>query len=503
MAQTIQDVVSKFPATVTDKYDFTRAVYTGALERITGVVCPDHGEFSQYSARFRKGSGCPSCGVEVRASSRRSDPTEYFAKVAAIHGGKYTYPAVKLANMNSRITVTCPDHGDFEINANHHYYRKQGCGACENTAKKTRIINYRHLSAQSKIDNTAVTFFQRCAESHAGKYTYPEQAYKGAKEKITIACPDHGEFQQAAWAHLSGKGCPKCGAYTPKWEMEVTLFIENLGFVVNSGKGVLAGKDIDVLVESRNFGVELNGLHWHTEKKRSKTYHYDKWKTASDMGVQLMQVFEDEWVNNKHVVLNRIKAALGKTEKYDARKTMLGIVPSSEAKLFLEETHSQGAGTAHIYYGLRYEGEWVAVASFGKARSGAMTGSTTGAWEVIRYASKGRVRGGFSKLFKRFLEDYQPNEVISYCDLRYGTGSVYQACGFELDGITDPDYWWVQPGKMVRTPRYQTQKHKLPTHPALKEFYDPLKTEIEICHAAGWYRIYGVGHQRWLWRPPV
>lgn len=120
-------------------------------------------------------------------------------------------------------------------------------------------------------------------------------------------------------------------------------------------------------------------------------------------------------------------------------------------------------------------------------------------WEVIRYASTGRVRGGFSKLFKNFIELYQPERVVSYCDLRYGDGRLYAATGFVLDGVTDPDYWWVPNGKIVRVPRYQTQKHKLSVHPVLKNFYDPTKTEVEICHAAGWYRIYGVGHQRWVW----
>jgi group I intron endonuclease len=64
-------VKAKFPDTVVQKYNFDNAVYTGALERITGCVCPLHGEFSQYAAQFRKGRGCPSCGAEQRAESKR------------------------------------------------------------------------------------------------------------------------------------------------------------------------------------------------------------------------------------------------------------------------------------------------------------------------------------------------------------------------------------------------------------------------------------------------
>lgn len=64
-------VKAKFHPDVLAKYDFSNAVYTGALERITGCVCPVHGEFSQYSAQFRKGRGCPQCGAEQRAESKR------------------------------------------------------------------------------------------------------------------------------------------------------------------------------------------------------------------------------------------------------------------------------------------------------------------------------------------------------------------------------------------------------------------------------------------------
>lgn len=64
-------VLAKFPEEVKSKYDFTNAVYTGALERITECICPVHGVFSQYAAQFRKGSGCPSCGAEARSVSKR------------------------------------------------------------------------------------------------------------------------------------------------------------------------------------------------------------------------------------------------------------------------------------------------------------------------------------------------------------------------------------------------------------------------------------------------
>jgi len=63
-------VLAKFPEEVKARYDFSNAIYTGALNRIEKCVCPNHGEFSQYAAQFRKGRGCPHCGQVQRSATR-------------------------------------------------------------------------------------------------------------------------------------------------------------------------------------------------------------------------------------------------------------------------------------------------------------------------------------------------------------------------------------------------------------------------------------------------
>lgn len=72
-------VMGKFPQDILDTYDFSNAKYTGALVRIEGVVCPKHGVFSQYAAQFRKGRGCPECGAEQRAESKRKQMKQAWA----------------------------------------------------------------------------------------------------------------------------------------------------------------------------------------------------------------------------------------------------------------------------------------------------------------------------------------------------------------------------------------------------------------------------------------
>lgn len=53
-------------------------------------------------------------------------------------------------------------------------------------------------------------FIKRCIEVHDGKYGYSKVNYKNNTTKVTITCPEHGDFNQSPKSHLRGHGCRKC-----------------------------------------------------------------------------------------------------------------------------------------------------------------------------------------------------------------------------------------------------------------------------------------------------
>ena len=382
-----------------------------------------------------------------------------------------------------KMQFVCATHGVFDawlINVR----KNAGCAQCSFEAQRL----------------TQEQFLNRAVQIHGDTYDYSKTQYITAMRKVTVTCKKHGDFQQTPNKHLGGQGCPSCGVSDPKWERELFDYLYGLGFDIKRNAPVLDRKHIDIYLPEYKFGIELHGLNWHTEQHRNKEYHREKWEVAVAKGIRLIQIFADEWRDKKEIILRRLDAMLGIGQKFDARKCVAEVLDGAEARAFLDSTHIQGAGAAQLYYGLRFGEDLIAVASFGRARAASMTSTAESGWEVIRYASVGRVRGGFGKLFKRFLQDVQPEHVVSYCDLRYGDGKLYAATGFTLDSITPPDYWWVPDGRVERIPRYTTQKHKLPTHPVLGKFYAPGKTEAQVCAEAGWSKLFGVGHQRWLWR---
>jgi len=128
--------------------------------------------------------------------------TESFINAAnLLHQNKYTYSEVVYKGVDTKVLIKCPIHGDFEQTPYHHLSRAQGCAKCGQQA-----------AAASK-QKTTEDFIEKAVTVHGNKYDYSKTLYTSAKEKLTILCPDHGEFTQLASGHLSGYGCKKCTSY--------------------------------------------------------------------------------------------------------------------------------------------------------------------------------------------------------------------------------------------------------------------------------------------------
>lgn len=67
------------------------------------------------------------------------------------------------------------------------------------------------LKTASSRKLTTNEFILRSMNVHGDVYTYEKTAYIFSREKVTVTCKLHGDFCIQAAAHLSGKGCTKCG----------------------------------------------------------------------------------------------------------------------------------------------------------------------------------------------------------------------------------------------------------------------------------------------------
>lgn len=70
----------------------------------------------------------------------------------------------------------------------------------------------------------------------------------------------------------------------------------------------------------------------------------------------------------------------------------------------------------------------------------------TGVLDLNRFCTDGKTYAGlFSKLMKRIRQDYA-EPIVTFADLRYSDGGLYERCGFERVGTIPPDYRYVKRG---------------------------------------------------------
>ena len=123
-----------------------------------------------------------------------------------------------------------------------------------------------------------------------------------------------------------------------------------------------------------------------------------------------------------------------------ARNTEVKEISKQSADDFISRMHIQGqckGGT--VFLGLFYKDILVEVMTFGKPRY-----THKYEYELLRLCTGHglSVTGGASKLFKYFVNQYQPKSIISYCDLAKFTGHVYEQMGMKLDHTTAPAKVW-------------------------------------------------------------
>lgn len=81
--------------------------------------------------------------------------------------------------------------------------------------------------------------------------------------------------------------------------------------------------------------------------------------------------------------------------------------------------------------------------------------------------------------------------LVSYADARWSKGRLYNALGFKLDHMSDPNYWYLDSRCSHRMYRYAFRKSMLPK--MLKSF-DPSKTEMANMLDNGYNVIWDCGN---------
>jgi len=261
--------------------------------------------------------------------------------------------------------------------------------------------------------------------------------------------------------------------------------------IISGDRNVIYPLELDIYIPNLNLAIEYCGMYWHSDINKHDSAHIEKLNKCRDAGIKLITVFEDEWILNRDIVLSVISAKMDILQnRIHARKCKIRQIDQQSSSLFLKENHLQGKGRSKIKFGAYHNDVLVAVMTFSMNE---ISRRNRNIWEINRFAcAKNTVIPGIAnRLFRAFVNHSSPKHVISYADLRWGDGAVYEQLGFVRSKDTVINYWYLMFPNITRMHRYGLRKK--PNEPKNK-------TGRQLRQEQGYVRIYDCGNAKYSWR---
>lgn len=487
----LNEIIDLFIKTHGVVYDYS-SINSNNYKNITSkvpIICERHGLFIQQASVHINGSGCPKCSNDNKITTEK-----FIEKATQVHNGFYNYSKAEYISNDRKIIIICPTHGEFLQSSNNHINLKCGCPECAKDYLKNR--------QQETLSNEE--FLERLISVHGDKYDYSKTNYVKSNIKVIVTCKTHGDFS-ALPGNLTAleSGCPRCSNQISKAQTEIYEFVKSFDdSAILEDRESYDGLFLDIFIPNKKLVIEYNGCYWHainnsrTTRFKKPTHLYDKMKLIQSHGLRVINIYEDEWINNRLQIEQIIKNALGViTHRIYARKCSIQSIETSDPrwdifiKPFFNKYHHQGLNYKPngIAYCLVYNKQIQACAYFGKTNY-----HNQSECELIRFATRSDVKvvGGLSKLIKNFLKcNPQVKDISSFCDARFFTGEGYARAGFRFISHNPPGFDVIIPDNigMVRKHRSIIIKNKLAKYFSQEELQ--AKTQMELAEKMGWYCV--------------
>jgi len=251
-----------------------------------------------------------------------------------------------------------------------------------------------------------------------------------------------------------------------KPEYEIFKLIPNS--VMNTRK-VIKPKEIDVYSEEHKFGIEYDGIMYHSYgknkgerfnnyKKENPNKHLFKTEACEKIGIHLFHIFENEWLDEikKNVVISMINEKIKLSEIIDTKKCIIKEITKEETVTF-HLYNSLESKTGTINLGLFYKDKLYQVMSFSDEN---ITGFSNLLNKSISY----------DKLIKFYIDNYNQKYLTAKLNRRYYNKPIFS--DFKIKEYTEPNYFY-----------FYTKNRKI----------DLIDEEIDNPYDSGYRKIYDCG----------
>ena len=316
---------------------------------------PEHDNWDATIGNRAKGRGCPQCAGRV--ASKENNLLDCYPEIAKSIDFEKTLEAYK-KNPKKYVYVTCledcskiapktckraifkclknPEHDNWDVFIHNRTSYNNGCPQCAGkvaSKENNLLIYYPEISKSINFDETIKAW-----EKEPKKYahiTCLEDCSKIApktRKRVIFKClknPEHDNWD----TRISSKtclnhGCPQCvvnnsvskeekffkNELVKILQLKSNEYKTNIRIIPNFKKNSNRKLELDFVCEKLGIAVEFNGAYWHSDKNIKKTkgvsadfYYRYKFEQAKKLGLMLLFVQEQDWMDNKKAVLAAIK----------------------------------------------------------------------------------------------------------------------------------------------------------------------------------------------------
>jgi len=322
--------------------------------------------------------------------------------------------------------------------------------------------------------------------------------YNNQNEEILFKCLKCGHIFKDTYFNVFQRmyPCPKCrpkNYNTSSYEKEIFNFLKEFlsSDILINDRNIIPPKELDIYIPDKKIAIEINGVRWHSDIFGiNKFYHLNKLIICQKQNIQLIHIFEDEWLYKQNIVKARLKQILGcfDGQRIHARKCIIKEISPKIKNEFLEKYHLQGKDNSIVKLGAFYNNELVSVMTFSHGNISKGSKPEKDIWELNRFCSNYNyhIPGIASKLLTYFKRNYSWKEIFSYADRRWSVGNVYEKLGFEFIRNTTINYWYTKGNERIH--RFNLRKRN----------DEPENiTEWELRKNEGYSRIWDCGNLKY------
>jgi len=513
---TQQEFIERSTSVHSGFYTYGNSVFINTKTKVE-ITCSIHKGFFQQPGVHMRGQGCPSCHKDNMRKKRKERESNK--------------PAPKPRG-NPFAKKTPEEMADIIARRKEATIKKYGVenpSQSEEIKRKKVLTLLRNYGVENPMYSDDIKEKIKTTNSDRYGVTNPARKHMDARvEEVLENARLLKEYMEGKNFVEAMEGLGICQTTLSKYltmysirdggrssyERQIKAFLVSLGFdpktddrsILKNKDNPSKSKEIDFVIPEKNIGIEFHGLQCHSvidlEKRgiSPNSYHSDKTKGCKKKGIHLITIFEDEWLDKQEIIKSVLKNKLGLSEKGPgARSLEVKYISWVEARDFTEKHHIQGKPTGITHrIGAFHNEELVATMLFGEPNR---PGSCE--IELKRFCTNGKSYAGLaSKMFKYFVRNESPKSIISFADLRWADGGVYDKLGFINEETIPPSYFYVKadgPDKY----RNRFNKSRFTRERISKKFGVDItgKSEQQLMKELGFDRIYDCGKIRFVWRP--